>query len=92
MVIVAVVESTGAVFTVAFAQVMALWRKSEVVMSHERGDERSAVTMHDVVVYYLLLGSIILREMECIDAFRSIHLIDIIPRHSSSEFILRLRS
>jgi len=29
---VTVVESTGAVFTVAFAQVMALWRKSEVVM------------------------------------------------------------
>ena len=29
---VAVVESTGAVFTVAFAQIMALWRKGEVVM------------------------------------------------------------
>ena len=87
---VAVVESTGAVFTVAFAQVMALWRKCEVVTSHERGDERSVVKMHDVV-YYLLLGPTVLREMECIDAFCSIQLVDVIPGHSSSEFILRLR-
>ena len=49
---VAVVESTGAVFTVAFAQVMALWRKCEVVTSHERGDERSVVTMHDLITTY----------------------------------------
>ena len=50
---VAVVESTGAVFTVAFAQVMALWRKSVVVTSHhEKGDERSVVTMHDLITTY----------------------------------------
>ena len=88
---VAVVESTGAVFTVAFAQVMALWRKSEVVTRHERGDEREA-DLVQVIVLYLLLRPTVLREVECVDAFRSIQLVDVVPGHSSSEFIIRLRS
>lgn len=45
--------------------------------------------MYDVV-RYLLLAPTIVRKMECVDAFCSIQLIHVIPRHSLSEFIIRL--
>ena len=54
-------------------------------------NEREADLVQGIVLY-LLLGPTVLREVECIDAFRSIQLVDVIPGQSSSEFIVCLRS
>lgn len=85
---VAVVESIGAAFVAVLAQTMALWRGQEVMREM---NERTVLLWHDFV-RYLLLAPTIVRKMEGIDAFGSIQLVHVIPRHSLSEFIIRLRS